>query len=108
MIWSQPLADLGLLDRNLIALSTRHPNLASIMSGESAHPDLSFIESRNGPLVPVLSREGRPFPMHSRFDPVNEGQRIAADSSEGYIVAFGLGAAYHLNPLLKKEHLPAL
>jgi hypothetical protein len=102
------LADLGLLDRNLIALSTRHPNLASILSGESAHPDLSFIESRKGPLVPVLSREGRPFPMHSRFDPVNEGQRIAADSSEGYIVAFGLGAAYHLNPLLKKRTLTGL
>lgn len=102
------MAEFSFLDRNLIALSTRHPDLASKLSRVSSHPDLSFIESRQGPLVPVLERDNRPFPMHSRFDPVSEGRRLAENSSEGYLVAFGLGGGYHLTPLLEKRTLTGM
>lgn len=102
------MAEFSFLDRNLIALSTRHPELASKLSRITPHPDLTFIESRRGPVVPVFRREDRPFPMHSRFDPVSEGRRLAESSSEGYLVAFGLGGAYHLTPLLEKRTLTGM
>ena len=96
------------LDRNLVALSTHHSELARSLSDIASHPDLSVIESRKGPPVPILLREGRTFPMHSRFDPVSEGRRLAEEAPEGYLVAFGLGGGYHLNPLLEKRTLTGL
>ncbi len=102
------MADHNFLDRNLVALSTRHSALATMLSGIASHPDLSVIESRKGPPVPILTREGRPFPIHSRFDPVSEGRRLAEEASDGFLVAFGLGGGYHLNPLLEKRTLTGL
>ncbi len=58
--------------------------------------------------VPILHRNGRPFPMHSRFDPVSEGKRLAGEAPEGYLIAFGLGGAYHLNALLDKRTVTGL
>ena len=98
----------GILDRNLLALSARHPELARALSSARAHPNLTFLESRQGPPVPALSRSGRPFPMHSRFDPSAEGRRLADSAREGFLVAFGLGGAYHLTPLLEKRTMTGL
>ncbi|MCK5736423.1 MAG: motility associated factor glycosyltransferase family protein, partial [Spirochaetaceae bacterium] len=95
-------------DRNLIALSTRHPELAAVLPGVHANPDLKVIQSRKGSPVPVLNREGHFFPMHSRFDPVSEGKRLAGEAREGYLIAFGLGGAYHLKALLEKKTVTGL
>ncbi|MDF1568571.1 MAG: 6-hydroxymethylpterin diphosphokinase MptE-like protein [Spirochaetaceae bacterium] len=102
------MSESGILDRNLVALSTRQPDLASRLSGSTPDENLSFIESRIGLPVPILPRDGRPFPMHSRFDPILEGQKLADGSPEGYLVAFGLGGGYHLKPLLEKKTLTGL
>ena len=102
------MADESLFNRNLVTLGIRHPELAAILPEIPANPDLSIIKSRKGSLVPVLHREGHAFPMHSRFDPVSEGNRIAEEAPEGYIIAFGLGGAYHLKALLKKKTVTGL
>ncbi len=102
------MSENGILDRNLLALSARHPELAQKLSSASSYPDLEIIESRKGPPVPVLRRDGRPFPMHSRFDPEAEGGRLADSAPEGFLIAFGLGGAYHLKPLLKKRTMTGL
>lgn len=102
------MSDKGILDRNLLALSARHSELARSLSSAAPFPKLEIIESRKGPLVPVLLRDGRPFPMHSRFDPEAEGRRLADSAPDGFLVAFGLGGAYHLKPLLEKQTMTGL
>ena len=102
------MTDQARLDRNLIALSARHPELAERLSSIASHPGLSVIPSRKGPLVPVLPREGRPFHFHSRFDPEAEGRRLSEEAPGGFLVAFGLGGAYHLIPLLERTTLTGL
>ncbi len=98
----------AILDRNLVALSTRHPDLARLLSSVPFRSDLKLVESREGSLVPALIREGRLFHLHSRFDPVSEGRRLAEGAPEGFIVGFGLGGAYHLTPLLERKTITGL
>jgi len=102
------MADNSLLNQNLLSLRTRHPDLAQHLSHTQPCENLSVMKSRKGPPIPVLKRAGRVFPMHSRIDPVAEGRRIAQGAPEGYLVAFGLGAAYHLNPLVDSDTLTGL
>lgn len=98
----------AILDRNLIALSTRYPDLAGRLSASTSRMDIELVSSRKGPPVPVLPRDGRAFHLHSRFDPVSEGRRLAESAPEGFLVAFGLGGAYHLTPLLERTTLTGL
>jgi len=102
------MVDNNLFSRNLVALGTHHQDIASVLSNIPTHPDLSVIKSRKGPLVPVLQRKGHSYPLHSRFDPLSEGERLAGEAAEGYLIAFGMGAAYHLIALLKKRTLTGL
>ncbi len=96
------------LNRNLLALGTRFPYSISEFSHAPENHNLEFITSRSGHSVPVLNRNGRPYPMHSRFDPENEGKRIAAKAPQGFLIAFGLGGGYHLIPLLQNSNLTGL
>lgn len=100
--------DNHIINRNLLALGMRHPDLVAQISQVSCQPNIQFIRSRTGLPVPILSREGRLFPMHSRFNPQEEGERIAKESPEGFLIAFGLGGAYHLLPLLQRKSLTGL
>jgi hypothetical protein len=77
------MSESGILDRNLVALSTRQPDLASRLSSSKPDENLSFIESRIGLPVPILPRDGRPFPMHSRFDPILEDGNSPTDHRRG-------------------------
>ena len=89
------------LQRNLLALSGKNPN-ASLKIAQSAAADICRVETaRSGEQIPVITAENRDLALHSRFDPVREGKRIAdANKTSGYVVIFGLGAAYHIFPLL--------
>ena len=102
------MTDNGILNRNLAALSTRHQRLALRLSRTESASDLSFLTARNGAAVPVLQRTGRRFPMHSRFDPASEGEKLAAAAGEGYLIAFGLGGAFHLLPLLDRKTITGI
>lgn len=102
------MSDSSILDRNLVALSAHCHQLASRISLVSGNPGLDFVTARTGLPIPVLMRNGHPFPMHSRFDPEAEGRRFAEEAPSGYLISFGLGGAYHLVPLLKKKSLTGL
>ena len=102
------MSDTRILDRNLAALSTGHQGLVSRLSRTEPASDLSFLTARSGAAVPVLQRKGRRFPMHSRFDPASEGEKLASGAGEGYLVVFGLGGAFHLFPLLERRSVTGL
>ena len=89
------------LERNLLALSSKDTNLSFKISHSAPLRELSFIKSKTGELVPVLNRANRQYFLHSRFDPRREGLRIAESyRPEGYILFIGFGAGYHIEPFL--------
>ncbi len=102
------MSDNSIFNRNLIALGMRHTNLVSRIILASGKFELQFTMSRSKLPVPVIIRNGRPFPLHSRFDPKAEGRRLSEDAPDGYLIAFGLGGAYHLMPLLEKASMTGL
>jgi hypothetical protein len=90
------------LEQNLLALAAAAggPKLASRLGREQPSREVVFLPTARG--LPVPARTGnRPLPYHSTVDPVREGEKLAGHYGDsGYIVALGLGAAYHLTPLL--------
>lgn len=100
--------DSAVFSRNMLTLAGRDSDLAARLSAASSAEDVRFEASRSGPVVPVLLREGRPVALHSRFDPVVEGERLARAAPGGFVVAFGLGGGYHLQPLLTRRDITGL
>jgi hypothetical protein len=90
------------LEQNLLALAAAggDSRLVARLGREQPSREVVFLSTPRG--LPVPARAGRrPLPYHSTVDPVREGERLAAHYGDsGYIVALGLGAAYHLTPLL--------
>ena len=98
-----------ILDRNLLALSRTSAEAAALLSSVKSWSGLSVEPSRKGDPVPVISSDLGGRTLHSRFDPVREGQRLAENyMCSGTILAYGLGAAYHLIPLLESRELTSL
>jgi len=97
------------LERNLLALASRNPEL-SIRTGRSElSEEVSFTPSRTGRLVPQIFRDGRYTALHSLFDPEKEGIKFsAACEGGGYLVLLGLGAAYHILPFLKRSDITGI
>jgi len=95
------------LEGNLAALAG-DPLLASLLLREQPSRELVFLDSTGG--LPVPARAGaRARPYHSTVDPQREGQRLAAQYADGgYLVALGLGAGYHLRPLLTHPEMGRL
>lgn len=82
----------ALLEANLRALALRDRVLAGVVRAASPDPDLSFVASRSGPVVPVR-RDGPA--LHSRVDPVREARRLAATlPPAGVAVFLGLGGGF--------------
>jgi len=97
-----------MLNRNLDVLNAKNSNLVARLRDIKPSACLDVSKSREGSIVPVIRRKQHLYPMHSRFDPVSEGKRIAGTASEGFLIVFGLGGGYHLRPLLRLETLSAL
>ncbi len=96
------MTETRILDRNLLALSSRDPELSARLSSEPSDKSIRFIRAKSSHTVPSLLREGRLITLHSRFDPVKEGLRyLDAARGAGYLVFLGLGAGYHIEPFLK-------
>jgi hypothetical protein len=92
-------------ERNLLALSQSDPPLCGRLSGaETTRGRYKFIESRSGLSIPALvDSAGAAHPLHSLVDPRREGKRLAATlGSEGFIVIFGLGGAFHVEAALER------
>lgn len=96
-------------EANLRALAGRDPVLAGRTAAATPDPALSFSLSRSGHAVPSLHAAGRSLALHSLVDPVKEGERLAATAQDaGFVVALGLGAGWHLRPLLSRADLAGL
>jgi len=102
------MPETGYLNQNLDVLSARNPALAARLLNTKPNACLHTCKSRQGSLVPAIRRREHLYPMHSRFDPISEGRRIAGMANEEFLIAFGLGGGYHLKPLLEIETLSAL
>jgi hypothetical protein len=90
--------------RNLLALTRTAPSLVDRLTKAEPDPAIVAVESRAGPLVPVARIDGRIYPFHSLVDPEREASRIAeARESQGFIVAFGLGAGFLLKRFLESN-----
>lgn len=95
-----------ILERNFLALSARDPELTARIGSILPLSKLSFIKARNGVLVPTMKEKNRLTPLHSTFDPLKEGERLPdLYSGVGYLVIFGIGAGYHINPFLKNRRI---
>ena len=90
--------------KNISILKKSSPNAA--FSADSAADDISIeiVESKNGEYVPSVTRNGRKFLIHSRFDPCIEAARFASEISAEHdlYIIFGFGFAYHIETLLAK------
>lgn len=96
----------NILERNLLALTSFNPETSRKLNAISITPDITIKLSRTGLPVPVLSRGGRQYTLHSSFDPEKEGTRLAETVGNGsFLVFFGLGAAYQIKPFLSKKNI---
>lgn len=98
--------DNPILKRNFLALAANNSELSARIGSTSPLKKLTFIKARNGVLVPALKVKSRLTPLHSTFNPLKEGERLPdLYSGAGYLVIFGIGAGYHINPFLKNRRI---
>lgn len=86
------------LDANLAALRRTEPGLADRMARTAPLP-LAWSASRSGPLSATIDVGGRPLPLASRFDPVDEATRLLDRvnlARHAAIVALGMGLGHHV------------
>ncbi|HPC70789.1 MAG TPA: DUF115 domain-containing protein [Treponema sp.] len=98
----------ALFDRNLLALSSKAPELCSMLSNaETTKGYYTLVYSRNKLPVPALTMpEGAPRPLHSLFDPHKEAERIVATAEKsGYIIMLGLGGGYLAQKALERSDI---
>lgn len=99
------------LEANLRPIGQKDRSLADrIREAKNAHPQrLSFTDARTGDSVPILTFDEKVRSLHSRYDPRREAARLYDPRSyNGYLVALGLGGAYHLRPLLENDSISRL
>ena len=93
-------------ERNLLALSQRHPELCSKLSeAETTHGRYKFIDSRNGSIIPAwVDQQKTAHPLHSIMDPEREAKRlITSMKSEGFLILLGLGGGYYAEAALEQD-----
>ena len=98
-----------ILARNLLALSGY--NLAEATSIGEAHPDpaVRVTQARTKDLVPLIEHESRIKPLHSKFDPQKEAQRVADQVQDGgFVIVLGFGGGYHIRSLLQNSDIESL
>ncbi len=95
-----------IFERNILALSTKNSELAGRVTHTAPLPNLISVPSKTGSPVPAIRGEGRDSCLHSRFNPQKEAQRIAeGQQGSGYLIVFGLGAGYHIQPFLHRQRI---
>jgi hypothetical protein len=100
------MPDSSLIKRNLLALSSHHPDLAARLTACQPSEKITYITSKTQVLIPCIEYNNRIFPFHSKFDPVHEGRRLVeATQNAGYIVILGLGAGYHIIPFIEEDSI---
>ncbi|MCF7928586.1 MAG: DUF115 domain-containing protein [Spirochaetales bacterium] len=94
------------LERNLLAVSSFDLDLSAALNRVEPSGKLTVKKSRSGLPVPVIEENRHEYWFHSRFDPRKEAERLYSNGgAEGFLVALGLGAAYHLDPFLENQNV---
>ena len=95
---------MNIIFNNIALLKKKSPRLAEQIEHIAHDETIEIVEAKNGELVPAVTREGRKLFVHSRFDPVTEAERFAAEATEerDLAIVFGFGFAYHIEALMKK------
>ncbi|MEX0885316.1 MAG: 6-hydroxymethylpterin diphosphokinase MptE-like protein [Phycisphaeraceae bacterium] len=82
----------------MAALTTREPELAQrVLAAVPAA--LEWQEARSGVLTATIEQGGRPLWLASRFDPVQEAGKLAAEvdhEASACVVVLGMGLGYHV------------
>ncbi len=95
-----------ILERNLLALSARNSELSACISRIEPSDKIKYQFSRTGKLVPSIIHKGHEHPLHSLFDPVQEGIKYSnLHQTGGYLVFIGFGFAYHIMPFLERDDI---
>ena len=95
-----------LFEKNLLALSSRHPQLAKSAAAVTPSNFSSVCTSRTGLPVPFIEKGGRQYPLHSTFDPLKEAKRLYQQNpKEHFLIFFGLGGGYHIAPYLENKNV---
>jgi 6-hydroxymethylpterin diphosphokinase MptE-like len=97
------------LEANLALLAARHPLLADSLRRTPADPRLAFETARDGTEIPAVRSSGAALPLHSRYDPLLEGRKLAESLRGcGCGVVFGLGGGFHVEAMLDDHSLQVL
>lgn len=94
--------------RNMAAIWRVDPRLAHAIDQLPIDASLTLEPSRAGPPTAlVVTPDGRPLYLHSRYDPVAEAEQFCrtqteADSQALVAVLCGLGLGYHVSPLQRQ------
>ncbi len=95
-----------LFERNILALSTKNTALANQVSRTSSSSHFFTGSSKTGLRIPGIRSSKRDSFLHSRFDPQRESDRISSVlQGSGYLIIFGLGAGYHIQPFLQRSDI---
>jgi len=98
-----------ILERNLLALSSREANLAARLSSVDSDNKIIGQTAKNGSQVPVEVEEERHFPYHSLFNPEKESIRLAAEYySGGYLIFLGFAGGYQIEPFLERSDVTGI
>jgi len=96
------MSEQTILMRNQLALSSFDPQFSSTLSNISATNQVQYLQSKTEHLIPALRFNETLIPLHSRYDPIREGEKLLQNyPANGYLVFLGLGAGYHILPFLK-------
>jgi hypothetical protein len=92
-----------LFQHNISVLQKRFPSLYEQIihiDGDS----IEVIETKQGDFVPAITKSGKRFLVHSKFDPVQEAERFISEidiGSHDLFIVFGFGFGYHVEQILK-------
>src|SRR6056297_1553629 len=97
------MSDTTMLNVNMLALSSGQPDLSVKIGQQTASEKVHIETSKNGLPVPVIQHETRKYSLHSRVDPIREGERFYQSAPRGgYLLFLGFGAGYHISPFLNR------
>ncbi|ADK81059.1 motility associated factor glycosyltransferase family protein [Sediminispirochaeta smaragdinae] len=98
-----------ILERNMFAFSSVAPKLSIALGTATSTPNLSFIRSKRGAKVPLLFHEGAQLPLHSKVDPIREGERFYEyQPAGGFLLFLGFAGGYHITPYLRRDDISGI
>jgi hypothetical protein len=98
---------------NLAALWQQQPSLARAVEGMEGVPESVVVEASKAgvPTLGVRTAEGRVVALHSKYNPVAEGQKLVEQTKlDGCVVFYvlGLGLGYHVETLFERASTESL